>query len=212
MTKKVLILGAHGKIARLAEKEFLEKTDDSLKLFLRKAGRLNPIQPDREVVIEGDATNLEQLVAAMQGVDAVYANLAGGDIKQQAQAVVKAMDKVAIKRLVWISTLGIYDEVPGKFGEWNNSTLGSYITNYRAAADVIEDSDLDYTIVRPAWLTNNDEVDFEVTQKGEVFKGTEVSRKSIAHIVVELIQNNTELKHSIGVNKPNTDGDKPSWY
>ncbi|MCQ9316475.1 SDR family oxidoreductase [Pediococcus pentosaceus] len=212
MTKKVLILGAHGKIARLSEKEFLEKTDDSLKLFLRKAGRLNPIQPDREVVIEGDATNLEQLVAAMQGVDAVYANLAGGDIKQQAQAVVKAMDKVGIKRLVWISTLGIYDEVPGKFGEWNNSTLGSYITNYRAAADVIEDSDLDYTIVRPAWLTNNDEVDFEVTQKGEVFKGTEVSRKSIAHIVVELIQNNTELKHSIGVNKPNTDGDKPSWY
>ena len=212
MTKKVLILGVHGKIARLAEKEFLEKTDDSLKLFLRKAGRLNPIQPDREVVIEGDATNLEQLVAAMQGVDAVYANLAGGDIKQQAQAVVKAMDKVGIKRLVWISTLGIYDEVPGKFGEWNNSTLGSYITNYRAAADVIEDSDLDYTIVRPAWLTNNDEVDFEVTQKGEVFKGTEVSRKSIAHIVVELIQNNTELKHSIGVNKPNTDGDKPSWY
>lgn len=90
--------------------------------------------------------------------------------------------------------------------------MGSYITNYRAAADVIEDSDLDYTIVRPAWLTNNDEVDFEVTQKGEVFKGTEVSRKSIAHIVVELIQNNTELKHSIGVNKPNTDGDKPSWY
>lgn len=212
MTKKVLILGAHGKIACLAENEFLEKTDDSLKLFLRKAGRLNPIQPDREVVIEGDATNLEQLVAAMQGVDAVYANLAGGDIKQQAQAVVKAMDKVGIKRLVWISTLGIYDEVPGKFGEWNNSTLGSYITNYRAAADVIEDSDLDYTIVRPAWLTNNDEVDFEVTQKGEVFKGTEVSRKSIAHIVVELIQNNTELKHSIGVNKPNTDDDKPSWY
>lgn len=200
------------KIARLAEKEFLEKTDDSLKLFLRKASRLNPVQPDRETVIEGDATNLEQLVAAMQGVDAVYANLAGGDIKQQAQAVVKAMDKVGIKRLVWISTLGIYDEVPGKFGEWNNSTLGSYITNYRAAADVIEDSDLDYTIVRPAWLTNNDEVDFEVTQKGEVFKGTEVSRKSIAHIVVELIQNNTELKHSIGVNKPNTDGDKPSWY
>ncbi|MCT1177037.1 SDR family oxidoreductase [Pediococcus pentosaceus] len=212
MTKKVLILGAHGKIARLVEKEFLEKTDDSLKLFLRKASRLNPVQPDRETVIEGDATNLEQLVAAMQGVDAVYANLAGGDIKQQAQAVVKAMDKVGIKRLVWISTLGIYDEVPGKFGEWNNSTLGSYITNYRAAADVIEDSDLDYTIVRPAWLTNNDEVDFEVTQKGEVFKGTEVSRKSIAHIVVELIQNNTELKHSIGVNKPNTDGDKPSWY
>ena len=148
----------------------------------------------------------------MQGVDAVYANLAGNNIADQAKAVVEAMDATGVKRLVWISTLGIYDEVPGKFGEWNNSTLGSYLTRYRSAADVIEASDLDYTVVRPAWLTNHDEIEYEFTQKGEDFKGTEVSRKSIAHVVVDLIQNNTEIKHSIGVNKPNTDGDKPNWY
>ncbi|QHM51812.1 hypothetical protein C7M41_00514 [Pediococcus acidilactici] len=134
------------------------------------------------------------------------------NIADQAKAVVEAMDATGVKRLVWISTLGIYDEVPGKFGEWNNSTLGSYLTRYRSAADVIEASDLDYTVVRPAWLTNHDEIEYEFTQKGEDFKGTEVSRKSIAHVVVDLIQNNTEIKHSIGVNKPNTDGDKPSWY
>lgn len=28
MTKKVLVLGAHGQIAQLAEKEFMEETDD----------------------------------------------------------------------------------------------------------------------------------------------------------------------------------------
>ena len=66
---------------------------------------------------------------------------------------------------------------------------------------------LNYTVVRPAWLTDKDEIDFEVTQKQEPFKGTEVSRKTIAHVVVELIQNNTEIRHSIGVNKPNTDGE-----
>ena len=25
-----------------------------------------------------------------------------------------------VKRLIFVLSLGIYDEVPGKFGEWNN--------------------------------------------------------------------------------------------
>ncbi|MDD9324570.1 NAD(P)H-binding protein, partial [Pediococcus acidilactici] len=161
MTKRVLVLGAYGQIAQLAEKEFMEETDDELKLFLRNAKRLTPSNPDRETVIDGDAANVDQLKDAMQGVDAVYANLAGNNIADQAKAVVEAMDATGVKRLVWISTLGIYDEVPGKFGEWNNSTLGSYLTRYRSAADVIEASDLDYTVVRPAWLTNHDEIEYE---------------------------------------------------
>ena len=70
------------------------------------------------------------------------------------------MDKAGIKRLVWISSLGIYNEVPGEFGAWNANILGDYLVNYRKAVDVIEASDLDYTIIRPAWLTDKDEVEF----------------------------------------------------
>jgi uncharacterized protein YbjT (DUF2867 family) len=43
----------------------------------------------------------------------------------------------------------------------------SYLGTYRSAADVIENSTLDYTIIRPAWLTDKDEVDYETTAKGE---------------------------------------------
>ncbi|MFG1199328.1 NAD(P)H-binding protein [Pediococcus acidilactici] len=92
MTKKVLVLGAHGQIAQLAEKEFMEETDDELKLFLRNAKRLTPSNPDRETVIDGDAANVDQLKDAMQGVDAVYANLAGNNIADQAKAVVEVAD------------------------------------------------------------------------------------------------------------------------
>lgn len=210
--KKILILGANGKIARLAEKEFLEQTDDQLILFLRNSSRLSVADSDREQVVEGDTTNVKQLEDVLDGVDVVYANLAGDNIKDQAVAVTTAMNEKNVKRLIWISTIGIYDEVPGEFGKWNNSVLNGYLQRYRAAADVIEGTDLDFTIIRPAWLTDKDEIDFEVTQKGEDFKGTEVSRKSIAHVVVEVAQNNTEVRHSIGVNKPGTDGDKPAWY
>lgn len=210
---KVLVLGANGKIARLAEQIFLDSTDNSLRLYLRKPERLRDIKNDLVEIVGGDVTDVQTLEDSMKDVDIVYANLAGGNIEDQAKAVVEAMHAAGKKRLIWISTLGIYDEVPGKFGEWNNSTLGNYITTYAAAAKVLEDSDLDYTIIRPAWLTNKDEVDFELTQKGETFKGTEVSRKSIAQLVVDITQApDKHVRESLGVNKPNTDGDKPAWY
>ena len=212
---KVLILGANRKIARLAEHIFVDTTDADLRLYLRNAGRLKDFADSHKLVetVEGDATDVAALSESMSDVDMVYANLAGGNIEDEAKAVVEAMHAEKKTRLVWISTLGIYDEVPGKFGEWNNKTLGNYITTYAAAAKVIEDSDLDYTIIRPAWLTDKPEVDYEVTQKGEAFKGTEVSRRSIAQVIVDIFQDPDKFKReSIGVNKPNTDGDKPAWY
>ncbi|WP_125588330.1 SDR family oxidoreductase [Companilactobacillus jidongensis] len=210
---RVLVLGANGKIARRATQIYLDSTNDSLRLFLRRPERLRDIDNKLVEVVGGDTTDTEKLVASMKDVDVVYANLAGGNIEDQARSVVEAMHSAGVKRLIWISTLGIYDEVPGKFGEWNNSTLGSYITTYAAAAKVIEDSDLEYTIVRPAWLTDKDEVDYETTQKGEAFKGTEVSRKSVAQLVVDITQAPDKFnRESIGVDKAGTDGDKPAWY
>jgi len=210
---KVLILGAAGQIARLAEQQFLTDTDNELTLYLRNANRVADLKSDRVTIIEGDTTNEDQLVAAMTDQDVIYANLAGQNIKQQAETIIRAMHTTSQKRLIWISTLGIYNEVPGKFGDWNNATLGDYLTRYYAAAEVIENSDLDYTIIRPAWLTNHDEIDYETTQKSEAFKGTEVSRQSIAALVVKLTQTpSAGICESLGVNKPNTDGDKPAWY
>ncbi|WP_125766243.1 SDR family oxidoreductase [Levilactobacillus mulengensis] len=209
----VLVLGANGKIAKLATAQLLENPDNHLTLFLRNSKRLADAANDRVQVVEGDAASEADLKAAMADADIVYANLAGS-IEAEAKAVVAAMDASGLKRLIWISTLGIYDEVPGNFGKWNHQMLdGGYLETYGAAAKTIEDSDLDYTIIRPAWLSNNDEVAYETTQKGEAFKGTEVSRKSIAALVAKLVAEPSQAIHeSLGVNKPNTDGDKPAWY
>ncbi len=211
---KILILGANGRIAKLVETELLAKTSHQLILFLRNADRLKSSDDKREKIIEGDVTNTQLLEKALTGIDLVYANLAGKNIAQQAKSVVTAMNLVSVKRLIWISTLGIYDEVPGKFGKWNHQMLdGGYLETYAAAAKVIENSDLDYTIVRPAWLSNQDIVNYETTEKGEPFKGTEVSRKSVANFVVQLINEpEKESRHSVGINQPNTDGSKPSFY
>lgn len=211
---KIAILGAAGQIAQLVEPIILKKTDVDMVLYLRHPNKLHQVDESREEIIKGDASNFNELKAALAGVDLVYSNLAGANIEDQAETVVKAMATNGIKRLIWVSSLGIYDEVPGKFGEWNKNILGSYLTTYRAAADKITESDLDYTIIRPAWLTNKDEVSYEKTVGAQTpFKGTEVSRLSVADYIVNIIENPAEdLKSNVGLDKPETDGDKPAWY
>ncbi|WP_231888326.1 NAD(P)H-binding protein [Paenibacillus glucanolyticus] len=139
--------------------------------------------------------------------------MSGDDLEDQAKAIVGAMESTGVKRLNFISSLGIYDEVPGDFGKWNNRTIGEYLGPYRKSVDVIEASNLDYTVLRPAWLTDYDEIEYEVTEKGEPFKGTEVSRKSVAALVVKLIESpDLHVRGNLGVNKPNTDGEKSAFY
>ena len=206
---RVLILGANGAISKAAINSFLENTSYTLRLFLRDANRLPDFASDRIRVREGDATNFDDVNSAMDDVDIVLASLSG-DLDKEAATIVKAMQTNDVKRLVFVTSLGIYNEVPGEFGEWVQQQIGDRLPVYKEAADIIESSGLDYTIFRPAWLTHTNEIDYEITQKNESFKGTEVSRKSVAAVVVKIAKDPTlYLKENIGINKPNTDYNKP---
>jgi len=194
---KVLILGAHGQIARVATDLFLTETDVQLTLYLRHAKRLKALgQAGRVRVVEGDVLDGKTLTAAMTGQDVVYANLAG-PLDQQARCIIQAMRNSGIKRLIFISSMGIYDEIPGE-------RHGSILDPYRNAARVIEASDLDFTILRPAWLDDRDEIAYATTQKGEPFQNASatVSRKSVADLVVRLATTpGLEIRRSLGVHK-----------
>lgn len=56
-------------------------------------------------------------------------------------------------------------------------------------------------------------VGYESTAKGETFKGTEMSRRSVADLISKtLIKPTLHMRAHLGFNKPNTDGDRPSFY
>lgn len=211
MAIKVLVLGANGAIAQHAIGFLQHKENIELTLFARNAEQLAEFKSSSKI-IEGDVLNTNDLDEAVKGQDIVYANLSGA-VDKMAKEIVSAMDANGIKRLIFVTSLGIYKEVAGKFGEWNERMIGSDLIPYRKAADIIEKSDLDYTVVRPSWLTNNDETDYETTQKGEPFRGTEVARKAVAAYISDIIENpHKDVKASVGVNKPGVYGDKPAFY
>ena len=194
---KVLILGAGGQIARVATQLFLKNTNVSLTLYLRNARRLRISgYDDRVRILEGDVLDEKKLDAAVAGQDVVYANLSGA-MEQQARNIVKAMENHKVKRLIFISSMGIYSEVP-------DEQYRSVLDPYRDSARIIEASGLDYTILRPAWLNDRDEVDYGTTHKGEPFQHASevVSRKSVADLVVKLATvSGFESRQSLGVHK-----------
>jgi len=56
-----------------------------------------------------------------------------------------------ITRLIFISSMGIDDEMPGQ-------RYSSALDPYRDCAAIIEQSDLDFTILRPGWFTGDEAI------------------------------------------------------
>ncbi|MCI0696076.1 NAD(P)H-binding protein [candidate division KSB1 bacterium] len=191
--KNVIVLGAGGNIAKHVIDILVKKDDINLSLFLRHARRLRNKDVSKCRIIEGDVLNYNQLKEAITGQDIVYANLSG-DLEAMAKNIVKAMEETGVKKIIFISSIGIYD-VP----------LKPALKPYRKAADVIEASGLEYTILRPTWFTSADEVDYETTRKGEPEKGSVISQKSLATFIAKIIQSPEKyIRENLGVNKPNS--------
>lgn len=191
---RILVLGANGQLARNTIPFLLEHDDVALTLYLRRAKRLTNPDPARVTIVEGDVLDRAALEAAMQGQDVVYANLAG-DMAAQARNIIAAMKAVGIKRLIFISSMGIYGEVPGE-------RYRSVLDPYRDSAALVEASGLDYTVLRPGWFTHNQAVSYQLTRKGEPFRGHDVSLASLSDLITRLaLTFRLEVGQSLGVSK-----------
>lgn len=191
--KNILILGANGGLAQTVIPVLLENPELILTLVSRNIRRLQTFANERVNVVQADVMDLPQLESLMQGQDLVYANLAG-NLEAMAENIVQAMNRTNVKRLIWISSMGIY----GETGEDH----GAILEPYRRSAQVVENSRLDYTIIRPAWFTDGHEIDYQLTRKGEPFQGRQVSKRSIAHLIAKLIERpEFSIRESLGIGR-----------
>ena len=189
--KKVIIIGASGCLASFVIEELQKQKDVQLTLFLRNKSRLHNSNLSNTTIVEGDVMDYSKFKDAISGQDIVYVNLAG-NLEPMARNIVKAMQETGVKRIIAISSIGIY-----------KTPLQSVLIPYRKLADVIESSGLEYTILRPDWFTNVNEVDYELTRKGEPEKGTAVSRKSIGAFIGAIVENPELHKNeNLGISKP----------
>lgn len=220
MTKNIAIIGANGAIARLVEDCLLKENNDlHLTLFLRNSGRLASLKDNPKVtIVDGDANNEDDLKKAIKGQDIVYVSFVDHDANASVtKSVIKIMDEEGVKRLISSNILGIYDEVPGAFGDFNRQEcFGGKVTDDSPVVKsdkAVEASDLDWTVMRLAWLNDRDNTNYTVTKKGQEYVGVSVSRKSVADVVVNIINDPTKYsKESIGFADPATQGSPRPVY
>jgi len=206
----VLILGANGAIARLVETGIIGDRafgDVKLTMFLRDKSRVDDLLSGQSLAVEGDVSSFKDLNDAMEDQDIVL-DFTGADRDlMTTKNIVQVMESNGIQRIVSLNTLGIYNEVPGRFGSWNNFTLGSRIKTGKAAADLYKGSELIYTTLRLAWLDDDAQINYELTEKGQSFKGAKVSRRSIASIILKIIDDPDYLANrDVGVGRPKSTG------
>lgn len=200
MTEKILIIGATGSIGRTVRNTLLEKTDWDLVLFSRQAGRI-AIDDSRETAISGNVFDEGDLMEAMDGVTAVVVALTG-DLGTMARSIVTAMKHVGLERLIFISSMGIYNEIPARIGSHGNLEHNPVLQSYREAADVVEASGLQYTVIRPGWFDNGN-TNYTISRKGQPFEGHDISRQAIADFILNLLEDDTlYVNESVGIHRP----------
>lgn len=187
---KLLILGANGQIAKLVV-PMLANTDVQSTLTSLHGRSDKNIQTL-------DAVNETQLVSMLKDIDIVYANIgAEGRQKTAANSVVNAMHLAGVRRLIWVATVGVHDELPQKQSDLWANILGTtdnentYMGDQAAAVKRIMTSGLDYTVIRPNELIDDNimqQLTIQTNPK-EIIQGGPVTRVSVAEFITQIILN-----------------------
>lgn len=204
---KVAIVGGNGRIGRLLlshlrdDKRFamplsIVRTKEQVKFF------------KEEMKVDASLTSIEhssvdELTAAIKGYDAViFSAGAGGKGVERIFTVdldgcvktIEACGKAGIKRLIVVSAIKAEDR---RFW-WDIEGLREYYIAKRAADHDVRHSDLDYTILQPAFLTNGertekftplDKVDYALAHDGN-----SVHRDDVAYFAIQCLLNPEKTK------------------
>ncbi|WPC19137.1 NAD(P)H-binding protein [Pediococcus inopinatus] len=214
---KVIILGATGQISGFLIERLLRETDAELTLFGHNVtNRVQLSVPERENIVDGDILDIATLVHALKGQDIVFLNVPTADAMN---GTATAMQQASIRRLIVSGTIGLYDEVGGKFGEWGKSSMGAYFSNRqpeRNAIDALDsDSNIDYTYVRMSMLYNNSKNDdYTLIPFGEMVTGAQVSRQAVARFITDMVKTPTlQINKNVAIiEKGSENMSKPSFY
>ena len=211
-------MAANGQISRIVAQRILNEerfNDVHLTLFLRNQARLADLADNpRVTLIEGNLDSADDVASAMKDQDLVFVGVVDhGADNRQTKNVIAGMKLTGVKRIVYTNVLGIYDEVPGKFGAWNKASVGSGLKTALHSDQLLAQSGLTYTTLRLPWLNDRGEVKYTVTHQDEQYVGVSGSRQSIADVVLKIVaEPSFAANDSIGIADPATQGsDRPVY-
>ncbi len=195
--KKVLILGATGLFGSALTERLAALDRYELTLSARHAADKYKSSEHLKVV-NCNAENADELSVLVKNSDVVYCAISG----EVLPAVAKNLVSADVKRLLFMGAVGIYNEIPDDMdGDDNLDNEPAQIPN-RKAADLIEASGLNYTILRPGYLREGERDDYILSFKGEPANGYISTIPSVVELAVKLIDDdNLYVRESVSITK-----------
>ena len=157
---KLLVFGSTGSIGRQLVRQSLEQ-EYRVTAFARDTAMLE-IRHDNLKVVQGDAMDLPSVEKAVQGQDVVLCSLGagakGGIRSRGTKNIIRAMQKTGVRRLVCQSSLGVGDSWGNLGFFWKYIMFRGFLrqayADHVSQEEHVRQSDLDWTIVRPAAFTD----------------------------------------------------------
>ncbi len=186
----VLVLGANGQVGRHIVEELTEKGHDAVAMIRKEEQRAEMEKRGAKKIVLGDLE--KDFSHAFDDVDAVIF-AAGSGPKTGADKTltidlwgsVKAADyakQKGVKRFVQLGSVGSDD--PDAGGE----EMKPYLVAKRTADDLLEQSGLDYTIVRPGPLSDDEKTGhIEAATHFESFENRAIPRADVARTLAEVV-------------------------
>jgi putative NADH-flavin reductase len=220
---KLTVVGATGGIGRLICGQALAAGHDVTAVLRDPAAAPPGVRP---VVADLATAGTDALVPAVQGADAVLSALGPrsaadiGIVAAGTRSVVAAMGVAGTRRLVAVSAAPIGTVPspgrphPPRHDPGDGIVLRNVLNplvkrllraNYADLAlmeDVVRDSDLDWTLVRPPRLTDGPRSGrYRTAYDANVRRGLSVSRADVADLMLALVDRPDSVRRSVGVAK-----------
>lgn len=184
--KRVLILGGTGTVGTALTNKLITDSDCRVTVFSRHATDFWS-NNDHITAIDGDATSATDLAPVVADQDVVYCAVSGKALPKVAETLVQVMESKGVHRLLFMGAIGIYNEIPEEMdGQDNLDKQPAQMPN-RQAVDIVENSDLNYTIIRPGLIRDGAPDDFVLTGKREPAKGYQTTLPSLILFAENLI-------------------------
>lgn len=200
----VLIIGAHGKIGRIVTKKMKASSHFKPTAFIRKKEQKEYFdEMEVPVIIASLENSIDEIAKTMKGIDAVVFTAGSGGktgydktLEIDLDGAVKSMiaaEQAGVKRFVMVSAY-LADER----SRWDASGIKPYYIAKHFADKELKRSSLDYTILRPVRLTD-EEGTGKVTLNADPDKIQKtIPREDVALTILEVL-NHRETKGKIMV-------------
>ena len=200
MAQTVLIIGASRGIGLATVKGALA-TGHRVRAFARRAAQI-PLDDPHLEKISGDALNGEDIARALNGTDVVIqalgipvdARMLTGPIglfSGATQVLVPKMEQAGVTRLIAVTGFGSGDgrqHIPPLQRIGFELFLGRAYSDKDRQEELIKNSSLDWTIVRPGVLTSgNASGQYRVLDEPQSWRNGLISRADVADFIVKQI-------------------------